>query len=85
MAILKNLEARSQREYIGPFYIALIYAGLGETQQALHWLGKAFAEHSVWLTSLPVDPNFDSIRKEPEFGALLRNFWHPTGNRAANR
>jgi serine/threonine-protein kinase len=85
LAMLKDLEARARREYIGPFYIALIYAGLDDRSQTLSWLRKAFAEHSVWVASLPVDPNFDSIRKEPEFAALLRNFSRSPGNRAANR
>ncbi|MEO8725630.1 MAG: winged helix-turn-helix domain-containing protein, partial [Acidobacteriaceae bacterium] len=39
--LLDVLKARSQREYVSPFYIAVVYAGLGEQDQAVAWLENA--------------------------------------------
>src|SRR2546422_2993512 len=51
---------------------ARIYAQLGETNNALDWLEKAF-DHSDWQTTwLKAWPWWDSLRKEPRFRALLR-------------
>jgi tetratricopeptide (TPR) repeat protein len=74
--ILTDLKARSRRQYIAPFYIGLVYVGLGEDDEALSWLGKAFVEHSVWVASLPIDPRFDRLRNEPRFAALLLRLSH---------
>jgi hypothetical protein len=51
---------------------APIYAALGEHEQALEWLEKAYEDHSSPLAWLKVDPWFDSLRAEPRFADLLR-------------
>ena len=49
---------------------ALIYLGLGETEQAMDWLNKAYAERfSPWVL---IRPAFDPLRSERRFQALLR-------------
>jgi len=50
----------------------LFRAVIGEDQQALEWLEKARPEHHPWLTQLGVDPQFDALKSEPKFVALLR-------------
>jgi hypothetical protein len=55
-----------------PFFIALIYAGLGDKDQAFAWLDKAYAERSVWMAWLKVDPKLDSLRADPRFAHLTR-------------
>ena len=57
----------SDRMYISAFVIALIYAGLGETDRALEWLEKACEERSLLIVYLDVDPAFDNLRTEPRF------------------
>jgi hypothetical protein len=56
---------------ISPFYLAVLYTGVGEKNQALAWLAKAYEEHSYLLTYLNL-PIFDSLRADPRFIALLR-------------
>ena len=58
----------SDRMYISAFVIALIYAGLGETDRALEWLEKACEERSLLIVYLDVDPAFDNLRTS-------RGFW----------
>jgi TolB-like protein/DNA-binding winged helix-turn-helix (wHTH) protein len=48
---------------------ALVYLGLGEKDQAMAWLEKAYTEHfSPWVLMRPA---FDPLRSEPRFQALL--------------
>lgn len=70
-AVLNQLLEQSKRQYVSPFYIALIYAGLGENEQAMDWLDKAYADRSNGLVFLKVDPEWDSLRSNPRFQALL--------------
>jgi DNA-binding winged helix-turn-helix (wHTH) protein/TolB-like protein/Flp pilus assembly protein TadD len=68
--MLKELQKRASREFIDPYYIAIIYVGLGEQEQALAWLNKACEERSFWLLWLNVEPKFDRLRSDPRFGDL---------------
>ena len=56
---------------VPPVALAGMYACLGETDRALDWLQKAFAEHSPYLCALKVEKWFDAIRADPRFAALL--------------
>ncbi|MGQ0740394.1 MAG: tetratricopeptide repeat protein [Bacteroidota bacterium] len=52
--------------------MALIFAALGEHDQAFDWLEKSFKKHEESLCSLKVDPKFDNLRPDPRFNLLLR-------------
>jgi len=71
-AVLAELQARSRRSYVAPFHIAMVYVGLGQKEQALAWLERAYRERSWYLTWLKVAPEFDSLRPDPRFADLLR-------------
>ncbi|MBA3512916.1 MAG: protein kinase, partial [Pyrinomonadaceae bacterium] len=70
--ILTDLQERSRRRYVSPYYVAAIYTGLGDRDQAFNWLEKAYEERSGWLVNLEVEPMFDSLRSDPRFEDLLR-------------
>jgi len=67
----------SKQFYVSPYNVALIYAGLGEKDQALAWLERAFAERSTWMPYLKVDPWLDNLRSDPRFQGLLRRMNFP--------
>jgi len=71
-AILRQLLALAQQAPVPPGYIAIVYAALGEKDNALTWLEKAYQQHSSMMTWLKTDPRFDSIRQEPRFQELMR-------------
>jgi serine/threonine protein kinase/Flp pilus assembly protein TadD len=52
--------------------IALVYAALGEIDNAFAWLEKAFAVKSEALGTLKVDPKLDPLRSDPRFAVLVR-------------
>jgi tetratricopeptide (TPR) repeat protein len=70
--VLDELIDRSKRGYVPAYDIALVYAGMGWTEQALEYLNRAYQERSGWITYLNVDPRLDSLRKDERFAKLLR-------------
>jgi hypothetical protein len=72
LQVVDNLERLSQTRYVPPIYSALVYVGLGDKSRAFEFLDKAYAERSEWMVELNGEPEFDPIRKDPQFQALLR-------------
>ncbi len=76
-AILSDMLALATSRYVSPYDLAVLYAGLGETDHALEWLEKGFQQRSGLLVYLNVDPVFDELRSNPRFQALLRRMNFP--------
>ncbi|HVS82217.1 MAG TPA: protein kinase [Pyrinomonadaceae bacterium] len=76
-AVLDELKQMSRQEYVPADGIALIYAGLGEKDQAFTWLEKAYEEHAFKMAWLKVEPQWDSLRSDPRFADLLRRVGLP--------
>jgi adenylate cyclase len=70
--ILDRLLERARTRYLPSYWIALVYAGLGEVEEALTWLEKAYEERSSWLVWIDVEPRFDRLRAHPRFVSLLQ-------------
>jgi TolB-like protein/DNA-binding winged helix-turn-helix (wHTH) protein/Tfp pilus assembly protein PilF len=70
--VLKDLEELSGREYVTPYGVALVHAGLGDSASAFEWLDRAVAHRSNWLVWLKLDPRFADLRGQPRFDAILR-------------
>ena len=68
--MLRKLLARSKESYVAPFSLAVIYAALGETEEAVRLLEKAHDAGSLGPAVLRFDPRLDSLRSEPSFQAL---------------
>jgi len=60
------------KRYISPFSVALLYAQMGEKNQALAWLEKTYEERNYRLLFIKVDARLDSLRSEPQFLDLVR-------------
>ena len=75
--ILKQFKDRSRQSYVPAYNFAEIYIGLGDKEQALASLEKAYADRSMLITFIQVDPQFDSLRSDPRFEDLLRRVGLP--------
>ncbi|HVE59509.1 MAG TPA: winged helix-turn-helix domain-containing protein [Pyrinomonadaceae bacterium] len=71
-AALDELLKLSTARFIPPCHIALAYNGLGETDKALEWLEKGYAQHDPKMAFLKVDPKWNNLRSEPRFIELMR-------------
>jgi tetratricopeptide (TPR) repeat protein len=71
-AILTRIEKESRKTYVSPYYVALAYAGLHDSDRAFGWLQEAARERNSWLIWLAVDPRLDALRTDPRFDELVR-------------
>ncbi len=69
-AILKRL--RTSKAHISAGQLAVLYAALGEREQAFTSLKKAYEARDLHLKNLGVSPGYDSMRSDPRFQDLLR-------------
>ena len=70
-AVLGRLKARSAQGYVSPADLSLVYAGLGENDQALQLLEEACKRRLPSMVNLKVDPSLDNLRSDPRFQNLL--------------
>jgi len=76
-AVLEGLRQLSSTRYVSPYSVALVHAGLGDRDQALAWLDKAYDERSDYMPYLKLEPMLDSLRSDPRFAALVRRVGLP--------
>ena len=70
---LEKLEQVNRQWHLDPApMLALAYAGINNKDKAFAWLHKEYMEHSNAVTTLKVDPVYDSLRSDPRFQELLR-------------
>ncbi len=72
--VLSLMISLSKRRYVSPLYLATIYTGLGDKEQAIEQLNKAYENRHPGLVLIRVWPHFDSLRDDPRFQSLLRRF-----------
>jgi len=68
--MLQELHELSRETYVAPDQFAMVYAALGEKDQAFEWLERACEARSAGLMWLGL-PDYDSLRSDPRFDALL--------------
>ena len=73
--IAKDLESRNEQNPSAEANIALIYVGLGDGDQAMTWLNKAY--EARFNPSILLRPFFDPLRSDPRFKDLLRRIGLP--------
>jgi len=66
------LAERSNKAYVAPSDVALLYVRAGEQAQALVWLEKGLEERDPNLPTIRLYPSFETLRNTPRFQALLR-------------
>jgi DNA-binding SARP family transcriptional activator/Flp pilus assembly protein TadD len=72
LEILNQLTANAEREYVSPYWLALIHLALGNVEQTFVLLEEAYEERSGYLFWLNVEPRFDCLRGDERFVDLLR-------------
>jgi len=71
-AVVQKLQARIHDQYVPPYAIALVYAGLGDRNQAFVWLHKAVEDRSTSTVFVRSDPELSRLRSDPRFAQLTR-------------
>jgi tetratricopeptide (TPR) repeat protein len=81
--VAAEMERRFRDSGVGATGIAMIHIGLGEIDQAFHWLATAH-QRGNWLGPLKVAPVYDPIRTDPRFTDLLQKIGLGSGNKDAS-
>jgi TolB-like protein/Tfp pilus assembly protein PilF len=70
--LIAQLEIDVRRDGVGRYEIALVYAGMGDKDQAFRWLEEAYRAHDVGMVYLRVDPCLDPLRSDPRLADLMQ-------------
>ena len=73
--LLSDLKKRSNSIYSHGSEIAVIYASLGDSDQAMSWLEKSYEER--FNPGVLLRPGFDPLRSDPRFQDLVRRIGLP--------
>ena len=75
----RRLKVQSKTTRAGSlgFFIAVIYAALGDKNSAIHWIQEAYNYHEMEIPWLKSEPQFYSLHDEPEFQEILRKVGFP--------
>jgi tetratricopeptide (TPR) repeat protein len=69
--VLDHMRELSAQRYIGSYNFAVIYAGLGEKDEAFEWLSRAYDARSYLLVEyLNTDSRLDNLHDDSRFTAL---------------
>jgi len=68
----RSLVENEISENSGPYYAAVAYSALGESDKAFEFLEKAFKARYTGMVWLKVTPELDNVRSDTRFQDLLR-------------
>jgi len=69
-AKIQQLLEQGAKRYVPPYSVALVFAGLGETETALQWLEQAFEDRDVHMPFL-LDHKWNGLRSKKQFRQML--------------
>jgi hypothetical protein len=70
--VLAQLTARAADEYVPPYAVAVIHAGLNDVEAAFDWLDRALDARDAGLLDLGRDRRLDALRSDLRFESLMR-------------
>jgi adenylate cyclase len=70
--LLSEFKALTKDRYVSPLEVASVHVALGEKEQALDYLERAYRARRTALSHLKVEPGLESLRSEPRFADLVR-------------
>ncbi len=78
LRLLAELKERDAAGYVPSGAFVNAYLGLGDTDAAIEWMERAYAEQSNIMQYLKVHPFFDPVRNDSRFANLVARVWGDT-------
>jgi serine/threonine-protein kinase len=70
--ILSELRETEKTQYVRTYYVAMIYAALGDKDNAFVELEKSFRDKDCYLPRARVDPFMDPLREDARFKDMMK-------------
>jgi TolB-like protein/Tfp pilus assembly protein PilF len=77
LEILEELKAMAQRQYVSPFDVAVVHAGLNQRDSVFECLEDAYRQRVFRIIELTM-PMFDNLRGDPRWRDLVRRIGLPS-------
>jgi serine/threonine protein kinase/Flp pilus assembly protein TadD len=77
LRIVQEFKDLSAHTYVDFYWSGVIYAGLGDKDDAFRLLEKSYQEHAATLPYLAVDPFWYGMHSDPRYADLLRRIGLP--------
>jgi len=77
LKIIAELQERARQKYVSPYFLALVYAGLGDKDQAFAHLEETYQERHPYLILIKAEPVFDVLHSDRRFADLVRRIGVP--------
>ena len=72
LKILTEMEQASQKRYISPYYLAVVYSGLGRMDEAFRLLDQALEQRTPYLiVCTPYDSESVALRRDPRWKLFI--------------
>jgi tetratricopeptide (TPR) repeat protein len=71
------IEGAESGMFRNSYVLAMHLAVIGEAEEAMTWLQRAYDEHSPLLVNAKTEPRLDPLRSDPRFQDLLRRIGFP--------
>lgn len=70
--VIEQFNSLSSTTSVDPYWVAAIYAGLGNRNRAFELLEESYRQHSANLAYIKPDPFWDNLRSDSRYPDLLR-------------
>ena len=77
MKLIDELRERARKQHISDSLFAEAYIGMGQRDEAMAWLERAYEQHDQWMVYIKSYPGWDALRSEPRFHTLVRRMNFP--------
>ena len=81
-AKIQQLLEQKAKRYVPPYSLALVFAGLQESETALHWLDQAFEDRDVHMPFL-LDHKWNGLRSKRQFRQILSRVGFSVSNESS--
>lgn len=75
--VIAQLQEKAKSRYVSAYDVSMVYAGLGDKDEAFKWLDKAEHDHASLLPYITWDRRADYLRPDPRFRTLLQRLGLP--------
>jgi tetratricopeptide (TPR) repeat protein len=77
LKIIHHFKELAKEKYVDGYQMATIYSGLGDKDEAFHWLNRGIEQRSTSNVFVKYDPFFDRLHSDPRFPEVLRRIGLP--------